>query len=91
MAANKKTIQNFFDSTGEHEAMNIDEVDAILDTVGESRSFGRAATPDEAVEWFRQMVGERIDAKSQREAPITRWGRSGITSTPTRPQKGHTR
>ena len=74
MTADKRTIQNFFDSTGEHDAMNEEEVDQILDTVGDSRLLERPATPGEAVEWFRQMTGERIDAKAKRDVPITRWG-----------------
>ncbi len=73
MTADKRTIQNFFDSTGEHPAMNIEEVDQILVTIGDMTSLNRDATPHEAVEFFGQMVGERVDAKSQREAPITRW------------------
>lgn len=74
MTATKRTIQNFFDSTGEHPAMNIAEVDDILAFVGDATSLNRSATPDETVEFFRQITGERIDAKSQREAPITKWG-----------------
>ena len=74
MTATKRTIQSFFDSTGEHPAMNIEEVDDILESVGASMSLNRSATPDETVEFYRQLTGERIDAKAQREAPITKWG-----------------
>ncbi len=70
----KGTIQNFFDSTGQHPAMNIEEVDGILDFVGDATGLSRASTPDEAVEYYRKLSGERIDAKSQREALITKWG-----------------